>query len=139
MILGAVSALAAAVFGMFLLSLVLLLFAVVFFAVFFASGRKKTDGFYQAFKDDEYFETHFSKEDPEPIQEYKLKIPSREEEKFMLYCRSCGFIGSRHFTENELPCPKCGTPLLMTTTTYDRFHALSNDRKASIVKSWASL
>ena len=81
----------------------------------------------------------FSKKNAEPLPAFKQDLPAAKEEKYMRYCKSCGFIGSQLSTEEVPPCPKCGSPLSSTTTTLDQFTAMSIERRKATVKSWMSV
>ena len=81
----------------------------------------------------------FSKKNAEPLPAFKQDFSTAKEEKYMRYCKSCGFIGSQLSTEEVPPCPKCGSPLSSTTTTLDQFTAMSIERRKATVKSWMSV
>lgn len=75
----------------------------------------------------------------EPAPAARQAVTAAREEKFMRYCKSCGFIGSQLSTEAVPPCPKCGNPLSSTTTTLDQFSAMSIERRKATVNNWMSV
>ena len=75
----------------------------------------------------------------EPAPAFRQDFSAAREEKFMRYCKSCGFIGSQLSTEAVPPCPKCGNSLSSTMTTLDQFTAMSIERRKATVKSWMSV
>ena len=75
----------------------------------------------------------------EPAPAFRQGPSAAREEKFMRYCKSCGFIGSQLSTEAVPPCPKCGNLLSSTMTTLDQFTAMSIERRKATVKSWMSV
>ena len=108
---GTAGAFVFALLGEFLYTLMVLVGAAVFFAVFLLTDAKpKKSG---------------------------ISEPSYNQyTDYMRYCPSCGYLGSQPSGESVPPCPKCGRALIATYTPLSDFAVLTKEERKNLIRQW---